>query len=58
MFCLNYSEDALQKNMELEFTRNKERFQFLKVENMLIMFINHLLFTNGKSDLKCNIFIS
>lgn len=28
LFC---SEDALKKNQEIEFQRNKERFQFLKV---------------------------
>lgn len=37
-----YSDDALEKNQELEFQRNKERFQFLKwgakaFENMLIV---------------------
>ncbi len=36
------SNDALEKNQELEFERNKERFQFLKwgakaFENMLIV---------------------
>lgn len=36
------SEDAAQKNMELEFKRNKERFAFLKwgstaFQNMLVV---------------------
>ena len=30
LFC-NFSADALQKNQDLEFERNKERFMFLKV---------------------------
>ena len=29
----NFSEDALKKNQDMEFQRNKERFQFLKVIN-------------------------
>lgn len=37
-----YSNDALQRNQEMEFQRNKERFQFLKwgakaFRNMLIV---------------------
>ena len=30
-FQLNLSADALQRNQDLEFERNLERFQFLKV---------------------------
>lgn len=30
-FSLLFRSDSLQKNQDLEFDRNKERFQFLKV---------------------------
>ena len=41
-FAYCYSTDALQRNQEMEFQRNKERFQFLKwgakaFQNMLIV---------------------
>ena len=32
-FCL-FSADSIEKNEELEFERNKERFLFLKVSNV------------------------
>lgn len=31
--------DAVQKNQDLEFERNKERFQFLKVNIYIIYFV-------------------
>ena len=39
---LTHSDDALEKNQEMEFQRNRERFQFLKwgakaFKNMLIV---------------------
>lgn len=35
MCIFGYSSDALEKNQELEFERNRERFMFLKVFSFL-----------------------
>lgn len=39
--CILFRADALQKNQDLEFERNKERFMFLKV-NILSTYCGHL----------------
>lgn len=41
--CIYFRVDAQQKNENLEFERNKERFTFLKVFQ-LFYFINILIF--------------
>ena len=51
--CGLCSADALEKNQQLEFERNKERFAFLKVSTGALSFSSSMLEKNKKKKRAC-----